>query len=301
MVQKPLLKSMLTVLSISISSLVFAAPNPTDSADFFMQKGMLEKQNGRRMESLKQFEKAFKYDSSSKVITTELASAYYDLRKYHQSLQLYKKLIGMGETTAPNYKQVMMLSYHLRQQNDVLHYADLLQKADPNEPIHYYVGKVHYDMENYGGAIQALTIAAKEDPKNAEVPYMIARSYADMMNYKQSIPYFKQAIEMDTAQSHWVYELGLICYAMNDNTGALQYILMAGDRGYKRDNAYLENLGIAYLDAGKLYEGVAILNDVLKRKPSDLNVLNMVAEAYYFAGKYVEAIEYWDKVMLYDN
>ena len=130
---------------------------------------------------------------------------------------------------------------------------------------------------------------------------MIAHSYADMMNYKQAIPYFQKAIELNPAQNYWVYELGLICYAMHDDKNALKYILEAGAKGYKRDNDYLENLGIAYLNVGNLDEGVAILGEILKRKPSDLNILNMVAEAYYYKGKYQLAIDYWDQVMYYDK
>ena len=55
-----------------------AATGNTDSADFFLQKGLLEKQNGRRLESLKNFEKAYKFDASNKAVVTELASAYLD-------------------------------------------------------------------------------------------------------------------------------------------------------------------------------------------------------------------------------
>ena len=62
-----------------------------DSADYFLQKGLLEKQNGRRLESLKNFEKAAKYDGNSKVITAELASAYLDLRRYTHARESYKK------------------------------------------------------------------------------------------------------------------------------------------------------------------------------------------------------------------
>jgi len=49
-----------------ISSSLFAQ---TDSANLFLQKGLLEKQNGRRMESLKNFEKAAKYNPNDKTIT----------------------------------------------------------------------------------------------------------------------------------------------------------------------------------------------------------------------------------------
>ena len=76
---------------------------------------------------------------------------------------------------------------------------------------------------------------------------------------------------------------------------------MAGDKGYKKDNDYFENLGIAYLNIGNLDEGVKILNEILKKKPSDLNILNMVAEAYYYKGKFSDAMNYWDTILGYDK
>ncbi len=273
----------------------------TDSADFFLQKGLVEKQNGRRLESLKNFEKAAGYDGNSKPITVELASAYLDLRRYGQARESYKKLVTLGDISAATYKQLMTLSFQLKQNEDVLLYADKLKTADPSEKVLYYVGRVNYDMDNYGDAIKYLNGAQKEDPTNAEIPYLIAHSYADMMNYKLAIPYFKQAIELKPTESYWIYELGLICYAMNNDKDALKYMLEAAEKGLKRDNDYLENLGIAYLNVGNLDEGVNILNEILKKRPSDMNILNMVAEAYYYKGKYDPAIEYWDKVLEYDK
>lgn len=281
----------------TINAIILSA----DSADFFLQKGLQEKQNGRRLESLKNFEKAAKYDGNSKTITAELASAYYDLRRYGQARESFKKLVELGDNSAATYKQLMNLSFQLKQNDDVLVYADKLKSADPSEKVLYYVGKVHYNNDNYGDAIKYLTGAQKEDPTNAEIPYLIAHSYADMMNYKLAVPYFKQAIELKPTEAYWVYELGLICYAMHADKDALKYILEAGEKGYKRDNDYLENLGIAYLNVGDLDKGVEILNEILKKRPSDINILNMVAEAYYFKGKFDLAIEYWDRILEVDK
>ncbi len=150
-------------------------------------------------------------------------------------------------------------------------------------------------------AIRFLTTAAKEDPANAEIPYLIAHSYSDMMNYKLAVPFFKKAIEMKPDQAYWTYELGMICYAMHSDDDALKYILLAGEKGLKKDNEYLENLGIAYLNVGKLDEGVKILDEMLLKRPSDMNLLNMVAEAYYYKQKYDKAIEYWDRVLVIDK
>jgi len=291
----------LTTMLANSQTSVTAINIGTDSADYFLQKGLIEKQNGRRLESLKNFERAARYDASSKAITAELASAYLDLRRYNQARESFKKLVELGDNSAPTFKQLMLLSFQLKQNEDVLVYADKLKTADPAEKVLYYVGKVHYDMDNYGDAIKYLNRAAEEDPANAEIPYMIAHSYSDMMNYKLAVPYFKKAIELKPTESYWIYELGLICYAMNADKDALKYMLEAGDKGLKRDNDYLENLGIAYLNVGNLDEGVKILNEILVKRPSDLNILNMVAEAYYYKSKYDQAIDYWDRVLEYDK
>ncbi len=302
MLKNILLLGLLLSVSFSYSQSSHKSVTTTsDSADYFFQKGLHEKLNGSRLESLKNFEKAAKYDTNSKIIITELASAYQDLRKYGNAREMYKKLVALGDESSATYKQIMLLSYQMKQNEDVIEYAAKLKKADPSEKVNFYIGKIYYETDNYGEAIRTLNEAAKEDPANAEVPYMIGRSYADMMNYKQAVPFLKKAIELDPKQSYRVYELGLICYAMNDDKNALKYILEAAEKGYKKDNSYLENLAIAYLNVGQLDSGVTMLNEILKKKPSDLNILNMVAEAYYYKTKYDQAIEYWDKVLEYDK
>jgi tetratricopeptide (TPR) repeat protein len=302
MLRKILTIGLVLAVSMAHSQTSVTAVNiAVDSADFFLQKGLTEKQNGRRLESLKSFEKAAKYDANRKDIVAELASAYLDLRRYGQARESFKKLVELGDVSAATYKQLMLLSFQLKQNEDVLFYADKLKTADPSEKVLYYVGKANYDMDNYGDAIKYLDRASKEDPNNAEIPYMIAHCYSDMTNYKLAVPYFQKAIALDPKQAYWVYELGLICYAMNADKDALKYMLEAGEKGYKKDNDYYENLGIAYLNVGELDKGVEMLNEILKKKPSDLNILNMVAEAYYYKGKFDNAIEYWDKVLEYDK
>jgi len=229
-----------------------------------------------------------------------LASVYFDLRKYGQAREQYIKLEQKGDATAATYEQILELSYNLKLSDDVVAYAEKFKKADPKAKVSFYVGKVEYDRDNYGEALKHLNAAAKESPENAEVPYMIARSYADMQNYKQCIPFFQKAIALDTSKNNWVYELGLIYYAIHDDKNALKCIIDAGNKGYRRDNDYLENLGIAQLNVGNLDEGVNILNEILKKRPSDINILNMIAEAFYYKGKFQQAIDHWDQILSYD-
>ena len=273
----------------------------TDSTEFFLQKGLTEKKNGRRMESLKNFEKALKYDANNKAVLTELASAYLDLRKYFEARDTYKKLIDLGDKSPDNYKQILQLSFNLRRYEDVINYANSLKKIDPSAKICYYLGKVYYEQEDYGNAIKNLTAATSEEPTNAEVQFMLGRCYMNMQNYKQAAPYYQKAIEMDTSKPEWIFELGILCNAMYDNKNSLKYILLAGEKGYKRDNVYLENLGIAYLEDGQFDKGIETLNELLKRRPGDSNLLYMIAEAHYDKKNYDEAINYWDMVLQNDK
>ncbi len=293
------MKSNLLLLTFLIFA--SAAFSQTDSADFFYQKALKEKETGRKLEVWKNLDKAYKYNPNDKLIVSELAAILLDLRKYGQAKEMFQKQEQMGDNSATLYKQILNLSFNTKQFDEALVYAEKLKKADPAEKINFYLGKIHYDRDNYGEAIKYLQAAEIDDPKNAEMPYLIARSYADMMNYKLSIPYFEKAVTIDPAKSNWIYEMGLICYAMHADKDALKYMLLAAERGYKKDNDFLENLGIAYLNVGNLDEGVKMLKEILIKKPSDLNILNMVAEAYYYTGKFQEAIDYWDQVLTYDK
>jgi len=301
MIRKALSPLLLMITGYAFTQSTSTTVTNIDSATYFLQKGLDEKKIGRRMESLKNFESASYYDNSNKVVLRELAVAYHDLRKYTQAKNTYKKMVELGDGSASTYKQLMLLSFNMRHQDDVLLYARKLKQADPNERVSYYIGKVQYDQENYGEAIKTLTEASNEDPLNGEVLYMIARSYADMQNYKQSIPFFQKAITLDPVKTNWVYELALIYYAIHDDKNALKYMLEAGEKGYKKDNEYLENLGVAYLNSGDLDNGVKILGEILKKKPSDMNILNMIAEAYYYKGRFQQAMDYWDKILAFDK
>jgi tetratricopeptide (TPR) repeat protein len=158
-----------------------------------------------------------------------------------------------------------------------------------------------YQEENYAEAITLLNKAAKEEPSNAQVPYLTGRAYVDMSNYKQAANYMEKAIAMDSSHSNWIYECALIYSAVPDYEKSLQYMLLAGDRGYKKSTDYLENLGNAYINVKQYNKGVETLKDVLNKKPSDPELLYQIAQAYFKSGKYQQAIEHWDQVFSKDT
>ena len=163
------------------------------------------------------------------------------------------------------------------------------------------LARKQYQEENYAEVIKLLTKAETEEPNNAQVPYLMGRAYVDMNNYKKAAIYLEKAISMDSAKSNWMYELGLIYYAIPDHKKSLQYILLAGEKGYKKTSDYLENLGNAYLNVGQHDKGIEFLNEVLKKKPEDPELLYQVAQANFKSGKFQDAINLWDRILEQDK
>ena len=287
----------LTFLAIGISTM---AISQTDSSAYFLQKGIEEKTKGRRQESLKHFEKAFHYKKDDTKVVSELAAAYLDLRRYPQAKEKFALLEKLGDKSDSTYRQLMLLSYNMRQFDDVITYASQLKKVKPSEPTAFYLAKAYYAKEDLGKAIKYFDYAAKENPTNAEIPYTVARAYADMFNYKQSVEYFQKAIKLNE-NPRWIYELALMYYAIPDNVSSLKYMIEAVEKGYKKDNEYMQNLATAYINAGKPAEGLAILKELLQKRPSDMNLLNMIAEGYYDTKNYDEAINHFDKILEADK
>lgn len=287
-----------TVLFFTATTVVFAQ---TDSATLFLQKGLEEKGKGRVMEQFKALDKAYGYNKTNKQVVQELADVLVALRRYPQARDKYLELEKLGSATAETYRQLMEISFNMRQFDDATKYANALKKQDPSQKVAYYMGKAAYEQENYGDAIKYLNEAANEDPQNAEIPYYIARSYADMNNFKTAIPYFQKAVSLKPTDARWIYEMALIYYGMHDDKNALKYLLEAANKGYKQDAEYQENLAIAYLDNGEQEKGLEIMKSLLQRRPSDQHILELLAQASYDAKKWDDAISYWDQMLALDK
>ena len=296
--QYPMLKNVLATVAMAISATSFAQ---TDSSNFYLQKGLEEKAKGRRMEVVKALEKAYNFNTNNQRVLTELANAYVDVRMLAKAREKFMQAESLGDKSAATYKQLMNLNFNMRQFNDAIKYAQLLKKADASENVSYIVGKSYFEQDDLGKGIQFLEAAAKEEPNNAEIPHTLGTAYTNMQNFKQAIPYFQKAISLEPNNARWIYEMALTCYGMNDEANALKYMLEAGEKGYKKDNEYLQNLSMAYINAGKFDEGLETLKQVLAKRPTDMGLLDLIAETCYDARKYEEAINYYNKILAIDD
>ncbi len=297
----PLRAFLLSILLTTAGMLFAQSSTSQDSVAFYLKQAQADKLNGRRIDLLKNLDKALAFQSRDPRVLRELGSFLAELRKCQQAMDKLTEAVSLAPQDSSLLRQTMELAYQLRQYDQVIRLASGIQSSSMNPCMALLLGKVYYDQENYGSAISYLMQAGKGNSISAEIPYLLAKSYADMTNYKAAIPFFQQALSLDPKQPYWAYELGLSYNAIHDNPNALKYIQLAGTLGYRQDNDYMENLATAYLNVGSFDEGIRILKDALVRRPADFNLLNMLAEAHYSSGKYTIAMEYWDKLLEYDK
>lgn len=293
---------MYKITTLAVAAILSAtAYSQTDSAHLFLQKALDEKARGRRMEVVKNLEKAYGYNKANQQVISELASAYTAVNFYAKAKEKYQHAESLGDRSPATYKALMNLNFNMRQWPDAIKYAQLLKKADPSEKVDYYIGRAYYEQDDLGKGIQYLEAAAKDDPSNAEIPHALATAYTNMQNFKLAVPHFQKAIRLAPANSRYIYELALVYYGMNDNAAALKYMLEAGEKGYKKDGEYMQNLATAYMNAGKFAEGLEMMKQTLEKRPTDIGLIDMIAEACYDAGKYDEAITYYNKILSIDE
>jgi tetratricopeptide (TPR) repeat protein len=294
------MKNVLVLLSFAIS-LQTTFSQSSDSSDFYYQKGVTEKGNRLFMVAFNDLQKSIQLKSDNVDAQRELGLTSLELRKYDNAEMAFQKVEEFKKDDGVAIENLANLYFWTHQWSQAIEYAKKSQQLNVGKNWNYVIGKSYYQQEDYGNSFKYLQAAAKEDSANAEIPYLQARSFVDMNNYKAAVAFFKRAIQLDSSKFQWIYECALTFATIPDDNSAIQYYLLAAQKGYKTDNDFYENLSDSYIAAGQAEKGLDLMLKVLEKKPADLVLLYSVADTYYRLKKYQEAIDYWDKILYYDK
>jgi tetratricopeptide (TPR) repeat protein len=293
------MKNINIILMLGLVSNV--AYSQADSTAFYFKKGVTETDARRFREAEKNFSKAASFSPNDAKVQIGWGKALLEQKRYMEAREKYKAAYAIDAKNGEVLEQLATLSLNTRQWNDAVTYAKKMQEAKVGNSSNFIIAKSFYEQGNYGETLKYCELAFKEDPKRAETPYIAGRCLVEMSNYKKAAGCFEQAIERDSTKANWMYEAGLVYYAVPDDKKAIYWFERAAAKGYNRSNDFLENLANAYLNAKNYDKGLALLQEVLQRKPQDMELLDNIADAYYHTGKYDEAINYWDKALAVDK
>jgi tetratricopeptide (TPR) repeat protein len=278
-----------------------AAWAQNDSSTFYYQKGLTEKQARRFREAEKNFAKASQFAPNNTNVLIEWGQSLVQQNRYTEAKDKFTKAYQTDNKNPVIIENLATISLNTRQWNDAITYAKKMQEARIGKSANYIIAKSYYEQENYGECLKYCEASFKDDPSRADVCYIAGRSFVEMSNYKKAAGCFEQAIERDSTKPNWMYEAALVYYAIPDDKKAIYWFEKAASKGYARTNDYLENLANAYLNLKNYEKGIALMQEVLQKKPNDQELLYNIADAYYQTGKYQDAINHWDKILTLDK
>lgn len=189
------------------------------------------------------------------------------------------------------------LGYALYWDGELGEALDAFQRAlrlHPRNPRSYYdVGNVYMAMERYDKAIPFLASAIKLDPENSLAHHGLSRIFLDTGKYKECERSSKEALREDPYMERQESNIGL----WSTENLAVSYIYQEryaeAEECLQRNVELLEftyyNLGLAQFKQGKYEEALVNLQRALEFAPTDVEYLDMLANAYMELGRLNEA------------
>lgn len=184
-----------------------------------------------------------------------------------------------------------------RQWKDVLKYGEILQKRSLADSVDESIGKAYYNLEEYGKAIDVLEKLVARNPVTSAV-IMLGKAYTEVSDYRKAALVYEKALKNDKANATLWYEYALILTsipAFEESAAAME---KAVEAGIKQDMAFKENMAMVYLSTTQYEKGIALIEELLQKKPNDANLMFMAGQAYYKNKSYDKAIGYWERTVI---
>jgi tetratricopeptide (TPR) repeat protein len=287
--------TLILIISVVSCNLVFS--QTPDSAHFYFDKGVIEKNAQHFMPAAKYFDKAAAFNPLYKEAYLENGYTNLAMRKTDIAKGFFTKVYELDPLNKPAIKELATLCFDYRQFKQAIEFASKCSGCENAERI---LAISNYHLEDYGAAIKGLSAVVNKNPNDAEAAYTLGRCYMDMEQFKAAIPWYNKAVQLDPTKNIWAYELGLLYYNGNDFKNAVVFFNKSADAGYQQSNDFSENLGYAYIYSGEFEKGEKLLLAILAKKPGSTDILRDIAEAYYSQKMYDKSLEFCQKLMELD-
>ena len=268
-----------------------------DSARYFYQKGVEEKNARRWLVASTYFDRSIALDPAYTEAYIDNGYTNLEMRRMDQALASFKKAFELNPSNAAVVKALMELYYSYHQYQQAIDFA---KKCTSCTNLEKTVAFCYYSLEDYVSAEKILLKLVSRTQADAEMLYTLGKCYMQMEMNAKAIPYFMKAVALDSTKSTWLFELGLLNYATDNYKTAVVYFNKAAEKGFPASNAFNENLGYAYIYSGDFARGEKILLDILAKKRGDKDILRDIAQIYYDRRLYDKSLEFCQRLIEMD-
>lgn len=288
----------LIIITLLVSVAIMAQ---TDSAQYYHELGRKAKDERRYMVADKYFSQSLRFNEGNSNVLMDQAAVQLEMKRLPQARATYEQVLAKD----PNHKQALLalaeLTFQLRHWPDAEKYARKCIDLGIGKSMSFRIAKSQYNQENYVEAAKYLEKASKEEPSNAEVPWMMGDIWIEMNNPKKALEMYEIALSIDPENGTWHYDLATLYTQAGDQKNALIHYEKAVAKNPNMDLNTLTDVGLAYLNNQQFDKGLEMINKVVAKKPMDKTLFNSVAYTFYRAKKFKDAIEWWDRILTIDK
>ncbi|MFC4261591.1 tetratricopeptide repeat protein [Ferruginibacter yonginensis] len=289
------MKNLLSILALIFAAKAFAFV-PSDSAQFYFEKGMVEKNAKRYLVAANHFEKAISFNKSFTEAYIENAAVNIEMRKTDQAKANLVKAYELQPSNSKVIEALTDLYYNYRQWDKAIEFASKCTTCGNTDRI---IGMSNYEKEDYVLAEKALLKAIAKKADDAQANYTLARTYMEMEAYRKAVPYFEKAVSLLPEKNNWAYELGLLYYNNNNYRSAVTAFEAALTNGYIASNDFNENYGYALLYSGNYGKGEEKLMGIYAKK-NNKEIIRDLAQILYEQKQYDRSLDYCQKLLEID-
>jgi tetratricopeptide (TPR) repeat protein len=292
------MKAILMMLAVLIGG---SAVAQSDSAQYFREKGDADFQGRKFLTAYQHYQRALQFNNNQPEVSRNAGIAALEMRRYDDAKKAFQQVIAQLPTDPIAIEKLVELQFASRQWSEAIKSAEKAQQMGIGTKNDWIIAKSYYELENYGKSVAHIELAYRTDKQNAELPYLAGKCFIEMSNYKRAAGCYEQALALDSSKARWMYEAGLTYFAIPDDKKAVYWFEKASAAGLPRSNDFLDNLGNAYILNKQFEKGIPVLEELLAKKPHDIELLYNTGEAYYKGKRYQEAIDTWDRILKQDG
>jgi tetratricopeptide (TPR) repeat protein len=275
----------------------FIARSQSDSAQFYLNKGLEEKNAKHWLAASTHFEKAIHFDEKNAQAFVENGSVNLEMHRTDAARSNFNRAYELDPANRNAIAALMQLNYNYHQWAKAIEFADKCASCEEEKRIK---AMSYYQLEDYVKAEKGLLEVLRSVPDDAILNYTIAKTYLEMDAEQKAYPYFKKAIELDTNKVSWMVEFADENYEGRHYKDAALYYNKALEHGYVANNDFNTDLGFSYLYSGEYKKGEDLIKAVIEKNPGKKELYRDVADAFSNRKMYDKSLEYCQKLLELD-
>jgi len=280
--------------------------------------------------AIREYEKAFRLDPSSDVLTKELAELYFDKGDTAKAIDLCQTFLGKNKNNIEIRLILGELYFNIKDyKNAITLYKSVLELDRENITAYFYLGSTYAEVKKYDLAIVLLRKMVTLAPENLMGNYYLARVLKIQKKYDEAAATMKKVITLNPRfEAPWIdlcetYEQqGNIEQAINTyrdylnifpdriavriRLAELLMLLKQDDEAEKEFRMVLELddtnrearhiLGALYLGQEKYDHAAEQFLNILQSTPSDMRAAFLLANVYEEQGNLDDALKEYYRI-----